>query len=1117
MKITILLTFCMFIQFLHAQQVTLTLVASGLTYPVDIKNAGDRRMFIVQQNGRIRLIDTAGVMQTLPFLDISNRLLFDFGERGLLGLAFDPDYSNNGRFYVNYSRPTDGATRISRFHVTSNPNHCDSTTEQVLLTISQPYTNHKGGGMAFGSDGYLYLSLGDGGSGGDPGNRAQNKDSLLGKILRIDVRDTSVTYRIPADNPFVDTTGRDEIWAFGLRNPWRISFDRLTSELWISDVGQSTNEELNFEPANSKGGFNYGWRCYEGNAVFNTSGCGTISNYKFPVYEYNHTGGNCTIIGGYRYRGGQYSNLWGKYIYGDYCGALIRYLTETSPGVYSNTTSGASLSDITTFGEDMYGELYVGTIGGQAIYKISDTLCKPVSRITDHDTILVCDSTVLHAVAGYQLSYTWLLNGNVIPGANSVNNVARASGVYKVITKNPGNCSDTSNSIFVTINKPVAGYTVNNPTQCFNSNSFMFIDTSQISSGTLSRIWSFGDSTTSISINPLKVYTSVNTFSVKLVSTSNIGCKDSITKTITVNPKPNVGFTINNTIQCLNGNNFLFMDTSLISNGSLTRMWNFGDNTTSSSINPTKVYSTANNFSVSLVSTSNNGCKDSITKTMTVSPKPNPGFTINIPAQCLASNNFIFSDTSTVSTGSITRVWNFGDTTTSSVANPSKIYNSVNTYMVKLVSTSDKFCKDSLTKTVTINPPPTATSSAGGSTIFCQGGSVSLIANTGTGLTYQWRNNNLNISGATSSVYVASTLGNYKVVVTNTNSCMDSSSVISVIVNPLPVSGFTTSNTIQCLKGNSFLFDDTSTISSGILVRSWSFGDGGVSNLINPVKSYFSPSIFTVKLISVSNYGCKDSISKMVTVNSQPGANITTTRGTGLFCINDSITLKANTGASNTYTWLENGTVVPMANQNKLNTKLSAVYQVIVSNNKLCTDTSLAFITTEIPLPVVGNITGPLSVTSIVNPVTYSINPQAGHLYYWTLIGGNILSGQGTNSINVKWVLTGARRIRVKLINTNNCADTSAINVTVTTNISEQSGDNTIEIYPNPMDNRFNISSSKLNMNSINIYNSQGRLVKSMELKEKEASVDAVELSVGIFIVEVKTDNGLKYFKVVKN
>ncbi|MCH8331846.1 MAG: PQQ-dependent sugar dehydrogenase, partial [Bacteroidetes bacterium] len=310
---------------------------TGFNRPVDIINAGDSRLFIVEQDGIIKIIDSTGTTNTTPFININARVGSGGNEQGLLGLAFHPNYSTNGYFYVNYT-DNSGDTKISRFSVSTDPDIADDTTEMVILTISQPFSNHNGGGVRFGADGYLYIGTGDGGSGGDPGNRAQDPQNLLGKMLRIDV-DGASPYAIPTTNPFVDSTAvLDEIWAIGLRNPWRFSFDRQTGDLWIGDVGQNAWEEVDFEPASSPGGINWGWRCYEGDVTYNNSGCAGMANYEFPAVVYrNSFSTGCTVVGGYVYRGSKYSDLEGHYIYGDYCSGYFYTLYPNGQGGFDTT------------------------------------------------------------------------------------------------------------------------------------------------------------------------------------------------------------------------------------------------------------------------------------------------------------------------------------------------------------------------------------------------------------------------------------------------------------------------------------------------------------------------------------------------------------------------------------------------------------------------------------------------------------------------------------------------------------------------------------------------------------------------------------------------------------
>lgn len=372
MKKTILSALLLCCGYGFSQNINLTQFASGITAPTEVVNAGDSRLFVTQQGGLIRIINTDGTINTTPFLDISSLTTTD-GERGLLGLAFHPDYEDNGYFYINYTN-ANGNTVIARYsRSAANPDLADANSAQILLTVTQPFDNHNGGCLRFGPDGYLYIAMGDGGSGGDPNNNGQNINSLLGKILRINVNGAA-PYAIPAGNPYADTDGADEIWAVGVRNPWKISFDRLNGDLWIADVGQENIEEINHAPATAAG-LNYGWRCYEGNDAYNTQGCAAAATFTYPVAQYTHTNNACSITGGYVYRGSLYPALAGKYVFADYCNSRIGY-TDTSGEI---TWTGSFTGNIATFAEDINGELYaVGRTNG-IIYKIVETTAGTVN------------------------------------------------------------------------------------------------------------------------------------------------------------------------------------------------------------------------------------------------------------------------------------------------------------------------------------------------------------------------------------------------------------------------------------------------------------------------------------------------------------------------------------------------------------------------------------------------------------------------------------------------------------------------------------------------------------------------------------------------------------------
>ncbi len=351
---------------LFAQEIRLSQVAAGISAPTDIQHAGDGsgRLFLVQQNGIIR-IWRGGALVNDPFLDIRSKTRAS-GERGLLGLAFPPGYASKGRFYVNYT-DLNGHTIVAEYRVTANPDRADESSERILLRIEQPYSNHNGGQIVFGPDGYLYIGMGDGGSAGDPQNFAQNMNTLLGKMLRVDVESQPGRVIAPADNPFRDRPGaRPEIWALGLRNPWRFSFDRATSDLWIADVGQNALEEINWQPASSRGGENYGWNRMEGTNCYRP-GCDR-TGLTLPVFEYGRSEG-CSVTGGFVYRGRQAPALRGMYLYGDYCSGRIWGLERVGDR-WLNRLLLASGFSITTFGEDEAGEVYVANAANGTIHRI---------------------------------------------------------------------------------------------------------------------------------------------------------------------------------------------------------------------------------------------------------------------------------------------------------------------------------------------------------------------------------------------------------------------------------------------------------------------------------------------------------------------------------------------------------------------------------------------------------------------------------------------------------------------------------------------------------------------------------------------------------------------------
>jgi len=340
-------------------------IARGLQNPVYLTApAGDARLFIVEQPGRIRIVEN-GQLLDKPFLDITGRVGFG-GERGLLSVAFHPLYRANGFLYVNYT-DKDGDTRIERYSVSADRNVADAASARIVLTIDQPHSNHNGGMNLFGPDGMLYIGMGDGGSQGDPHRNGQNPAALLGKLLRINV-DRGEPYSVASANPYARGGGRAEIWALGLRNPWRFSFDKVSGLLYIGDVGQDRYEELNIVPAN-RAGVNYGWNTMDGPTCFRSANCNP-GQFELPALTYTHDSGTCSIIGGFVYRGRKIPEVVGQYFYSDYCNSWLRSVTYADEKVSApHQWLDGGLGSVVSFGEDSSGELYICSSNGR-VYRI---------------------------------------------------------------------------------------------------------------------------------------------------------------------------------------------------------------------------------------------------------------------------------------------------------------------------------------------------------------------------------------------------------------------------------------------------------------------------------------------------------------------------------------------------------------------------------------------------------------------------------------------------------------------------------------------------------------------------------------------------------------------------
>lgn len=430
-------------------------IATGFDQATSIVDAGDGRMFVLERKGKIKIVNSTGSVETRPFLNILSYLQYFGGEQGLLGMALSPDYTHDRTFYIFYTDTSPvGYPVVSRYKVSENDaDSADALSQERLLRWQHLFRNHNGGHLCFGADGYLYIGSGDGGSTGDPSGHGQKINTLLGKILRVDVN-TDSSYFIPPDNPFAnasDTTVKKEIWHYGLRNPWKYSFDRITNEMWIGDVGQDAWEEIDKQPEGI-GGLNFGWRCREGSHNFIPADCDSSDNLINPVYEYAHdTTAFCTsVTGGYVYRGALVKKLFGKYIWAELCENNLLSLEIDSP--YTASLLKDSVNTVTTFGEDKYGELYLTPYSSSGdLLKIVDTVdCSPVAVVFPQQTINLCNQPAeLFTPYNPALTYQWYRNTVTIP--NQVNSTLQTSipGIYSVKVNKGEGCETLSEEFIV--------------------------------------------------------------------------------------------------------------------------------------------------------------------------------------------------------------------------------------------------------------------------------------------------------------------------------------------------------------------------------------------------------------------------------------------------------------------------------------------------------------------------------------------------------------------------------------------------------------------------------------------------------------------------------------------
>jgi PKD repeat protein len=858
----------------------------------------------------------------------------------------------------------------------------------------------------------------------------------------------------------------------------------------------------------------------------NTSTSGNIGSNSFASKVDFATSSNLISIGIGDINGDEKLDLTFGHLVND---QVSVFLNTSSLGSI-NSSSFASKIDYTT-GSIIFS-IAIGDLDGDGKPDLATTSGNTLSVLRNSDRPTINSYSPL---SGCSLSDSILITGKYFTGATSVNIGGKAVSFFTVISdtqikvtsegSETGTISVTTPSGTVTSNgtvtiypKPLLGFTTNTATQCLNINNYLFADTSKISSGTINRLWTLGSGDTTSIINPSKVFSNAGTYSIKLFAISDNGCKDSLIKTVTVYPNTTVGFKINNTMQCINGNSFLYTDTSIISSGSYTRLWNFGDASTVTTSPFTKTYANANTYQVKLVTTSNNGCKDSITKPVIVNPKPDVYFMINNEAQCLKGNQFSFADSSVVSNGSLTRKWNLGDGSIDSVLVASKKYNQANIYSVKLLVSSNNDCKDSIIRDIIVYPQPMSVAIAQGRTIICPSEMVNIKASTTNGITYQWLKNEVLLPSAIDSVLQTSTQGIYKVITNTAYTCTDTSQGVSVVVNPLPKAQIGINNSAQCLTGNQFQYTDSSTIVSGTLHRLWYLNDVLSDTSFNINKSYNSAGNYSIKLVSLSETNCKDSITKIVVVNPQPIPDFTINNASQCLVPNNFVFTDVSSIASGntSRTWyIDNGNMATtLVTSQEYSSLGNHIVKLVSKSDKACSDSISKTIMVNAN-PLAGVMLGQTTNLAPATPYIYAVAQQLNHTYLWSLTNGIVLAGQGTNAVTIQWIGVGAGKIQTIITNAQGCNDTSSLILNIS-NVGINEAQNTfhLQVFPNPNNGSFIIKAinNKTSNTHISVVNMLGQEVWSATqiLPSGLQEVPIItSLSTGIYLLSFKNENGL--------
>jgi len=789
---------------------------------------------------------------------------------------------------------------------------------------------------------------------------------------------------------------------------------------------------------------------------------------------------------------GTIRRLW-RFSNGDTSTSFEAIKSFSVPGIYTVTlieTAGAGCKDSVTKTITVYPQTNIGF-----------TINQP--NQCSQNGFLFTDTS---SVSSGTFTRFWKL-GNGDTSTASVINKSYISGTYqvKLMTTTNNNCVDSvqQNISVSSYPKPNAGFTQNNFAQCLSGNDFILNDTSSISSGTISRLWSFGDSTNSVNSVLDKIFSKAGSYAVKLIETSDHNCLDSVTKIFTVYPQPKAGFTQNSFNACLSRNNFVLNDTSSISSGTLLRLWKFNDGDTSTSLSINKIFTSSGSFLIKLFETSDHNCIDSSIKTVTVYQQPQTGFIQNNLSECLSGNNFVLHDTSTISSGTMTRFWDFGDSTTSVNNNLNKNFSFAGTYAIKLFETSDHNCIDSAIKIVTVYPQPKSGFTQN-NFVQCLSGNNFILNDTSTiisgTMTRVWNFGDATTSSANPINKNYAKEGSYsvKLLLTSNNNCSDSLTK-SFTVYPHTNIGFTVNNLNQCLSGNNYLFTDTSVISSGTFSRLWNLGDGNSSAAKVISRSYNADGSYLIKLNTTTNNGCIDSVQKIIQVYPKPVAGFMIQDSIQCFTANNFFVEDTSLVASGTYNryWdLGDTTTSTIARFNKSYTS-SGKYEIqlrIVDANKCIDSVMHSIIVKASPEKPHIRLVTKTQIEALFSPNTYQ----------WLL---NNTAIENSNSQSIYIHQNGIYKVKVD--SANGCSNSSdPISITLF-------NDAQLFIYPNPNTGKFIIDFIELpGEKNISIYNMQGKLLSEYNTSENLLNIE-LPFASGMYLLKAETSSGTYNAKVV--